>query len=195
MRIALLELDGSLFFGTADGLRARLEGLEASVDTVILDLHQIKEIDVTAARILFEVADHWGLGGKHLVFSEWSSGDPRRHLIERAGTLSVGRRLNFTDTTDLALEQAEDRLLARLAPVGECGQMLTLADTMLGRGPRPRRAGAAGCRDAGSCSSRATSSCSGRAIRATVSTSACRATSACASPAASAAWRRSRPAW
>ena len=133
-RIALLELEGSLFFGTADGLRSRLEKLEGAVDTAILDLHQITEIDVTAARILFETAEHWSQAGKQLVFAEWAAGDARRRLIEAAGSTSARKALFFSDDTDLALEQAEDRLLDRLKPDGEARQTLTLADTMLGRG-------------------------------------------------------------
>lgn len=62
-RIAVLELEGSLFFGTADALRLRLEALGAEVNTAILDLHQVKEVDATAARILFETAEDWARAG------------------------------------------------------------------------------------------------------------------------------------
>lgn len=133
-RIALLELQGALFFGTADGLRTRLEGIETSVDTAILDLQQVTEIDVTAARILVEIAQHWQQGGRTLVFAEWPAGDARRMLVETAGPPQARKALLFADTTDRALEQAEDRLLASMGPDGgEAGRALTLADTMLGR--------------------------------------------------------------
>lgn len=132
-RIALLELQGSLFFGTADGLRARLERLETAVETAILDLHQVTEVDVTAARILFETAEHWHRAGRTLVFSEWPAGDARRALIEVAGPLSARQALTFTDHTDQALEQAEERLLSRIMPMRWTGRVLSLADTQLGR--------------------------------------------------------------
>lgn len=133
-RIAVLELEGSLFFGTADGLRARLEALEASVDTAILDLHQVMEIDVTAARILFETAQYWARAGRQLVFAEWGADDARRRVIEAMGTPSERSALRFVDNTDLALEHAEDRLLDRLARQGHSTRTLTLAETMIGRG-------------------------------------------------------------
>lgn len=133
-RITLLELEGPLFFGTADGLRTRLDSLEAQADTVILDLHRVTEIDVTAARILFETAEHWGRMGKHLVFSESPAGDARRVLIQSAGASPGTHAPRFLDNTDLALEQAEERLLASPEPANDVGQALTLADTMLGRG-------------------------------------------------------------
>lgn len=132
-RIALLELEGSLFFGTADGLRAHLDALEDVADTVILDLHQVTEIDVTAARILFETAQHWTRNGRQLVFAEWGAGDARRRVIEVVGTAAERSMLLFVDTTDLALERAEDRLLDRLKRSGDSNGILSLAQTMLGR--------------------------------------------------------------
>lgn len=133
-RVAVLELEGSLFFGTADGLRARLEALETSVDTAILDLHQVMEIDVTAARILFETAQYWARIGRRLVFAEWGADDARRRVIEAMGTPSERSALLFADDTDQALEHAEDRLLERLARQGNSSRTLTLAETMIGRG-------------------------------------------------------------
>ncbi|WP_162247053.1 SLC26A/SulP transporter family protein [Rhizobacter sp. Root404] len=133
-RITLLDLEGPLFFGTADGLRARLDLLEDRADTVILDLHRVTDIDVTAARILFETAEHWERRGRHLVFSEAPAGDPRRLLIEAAGSAPHAPSRRFVDHTDLALEQAEERLLASLEPTNAGGRILTLAETMLGRG-------------------------------------------------------------
>lgn len=132
-RIALLELEGSVFFGTADGLRTRLQRLEATVDTAILDLRQVDQIDVTAARILFETAEDWEQAGRRLVFTEWSPSDPRRRLVEVAGAPSSRFALRFFDHTDLALEEAEDRLLQQLRLDSEPGRTLTLAETMLGR--------------------------------------------------------------
>jgi SulP family sulfate permease len=130
-RITLLELEGPLFFGTADGLRARLEQLQESADTVILDLHRVPEIDITAARILSETAEHWARLGRHLVFAEWRAAD------EAFGPGAVAGALRFVATTDLALEEAEERLLAALEATNPTHERLTLADTMLGRGLDP----------------------------------------------------------
>ncbi|HWH80990.1 MAG TPA: SulP family inorganic anion transporter [Burkholderiaceae bacterium] len=129
--IALLELEGPLFFGTADGLRAKLESLEESVHTVILDLNQVGEIDVTGARILFETARHWEHEGRRLVFAEWGERDARRRMVEAVGT--SGARLNFADTADLALEQAEDALLDRIRHRHDTTRVLAVGETMLGR--------------------------------------------------------------
>lgn len=133
-RIAVLQLQGALFFGTADALRARLQALERQAETVVLDLHQIAEIDVTAARILVETAEDLARHGRHLVLAEWPPGDLRRQVLEGAAGEARGLLL-FADDTDAALEAAEDRLLADLAPGphGAGPVTLDLADTLLGR--------------------------------------------------------------
>lgn len=133
-RIVVLELEGSLFFGTADGLRVRLQNLAEEADEAILDLHQVNEIDVTAARILFETAEDWSRRGKRLVFAEWQAQDNRRGVVEAVATDANPACLHFADHTDLALEQAEDRLLAQLNPETLTHEALNLADTMIGRG-------------------------------------------------------------
>lgn len=131
--ITLLELEGPLFFGTADGLRARLESLEAKVRTVILDLNQVGEIDVTGARILFETARHWAHDDRRLIFAEWGVHDPRRRMIEAIGTAAERARLRFSETADLALEQAEDALLERLELRLDFAKLLPIGETMIGR--------------------------------------------------------------
>jgi SulP family sulfate permease len=133
-RIALLELEGPLFFGTADALRARLQALCSHADVAILDLHQVREVDLTAARILFETADDWQQLGKRLVFAEWSVHDPRRALIESVADADGPRVLSFADSTDQALEQAEEQLIERLQIDSRAGEGLTLADTMIASG-------------------------------------------------------------
>jgi len=133
-RIALLELEGALFFGTADALRGRLRSLAPQVDTAILDLHQVREVDVTAARILHETAEDWAQMGKTLVLAECGADDPRRELIESVAGRSGAAVLHFEDNIDLALEHAEEALLERLHVERGAGEALTLADTMIARG-------------------------------------------------------------
>jgi SulP family sulfate permease len=134
-RIAVLELQGALFFGTADALRARLQALSTEVDTAIVDLHQVGEVDVTAARILCETAADWERLGKPLVFAEWLEHDPRRGLVESmAREAGVQGALHFEAHADRALEHAEERLLQGLQLERGSGAALALADTLIARG-------------------------------------------------------------
>jgi len=133
-RIAVLELQGALFFGTADALRTRLQALAETVDSAILDLHQVAEIDATGARILLETGEDWALRGKQLVAAEWLEDDPRRRTIMAMATPGSRPGLVFAPDTDLALEAAEDRLLARPGAQAASEHVLTLGETLLGRG-------------------------------------------------------------
>lgn len=130
----LLEIEGMLFFGTADALRDRLQQLAPRADTVILDLRQVREIDVTPARILQEVAEDWDQIGKPLVFAEWPANDPRREVLAAVAEQPKGNGLRFVDHVDLALEQAEERLLQRLRVDRAAGARLGLGETTRARG-------------------------------------------------------------
>ena len=136
-RHVLLELEGALFFGTADALRGRLQQLAPRADTVILDLRQVSEIDVTAARILHEMAEDWAQMGKPLVFAEWPAHDTRRHVLEAVATDPDAALLRFEDHADRALELAEEALLQRLQVDRPPGVQLDLADTTIARGLSP----------------------------------------------------------
>lgn len=133
-RIAVLELEGPLFFGTADALRAHLRTLARDVDIVVVDLRQVREIDVTGARILFETAEDWSAGGKRLILAEWPASDPRRRTLEAVAGTQAGAVMRFEDHADAALERAEDELLERLQQAGAGSQAVALAETALARG-------------------------------------------------------------
>ena len=133
-RIAVLELEGALFFGTADALRQRLGAIANTVDTAILDLHQVSEIDATGARILLETGEDWAQHGKHLVAAEWAADDPRRRVLMAMATPSGAPGLAFALDCDTALEQAEQRLLDKRRMRLDDTHSLSLQQTQLGRG-------------------------------------------------------------
>lgn len=133
-RIVVLELEGSLFFGTADALQHRLELLPTAVDSVIVDLRQVQDIDVTAARILVEAAAEWNAAGRYLVFAEWSAEDSRRQLLQAVTSDDSPHALHFANDVDLGLEEAEERLIERLGLRGRLDETLALSATLLFQG-------------------------------------------------------------
>lgn len=132
--IALLELDGPLFFGTADVVANRLEELAKVSDQIIVDFRRVGEVDATGARILMQAADAVSARGKHLMLASLA---PRAERLRVIREMDLHHRLADTDvfsSADLALEHAEDRLLGRLLHEGDDGQVLELAHTMMGQG-------------------------------------------------------------
>jgi sulfate permease, SulP family len=133
-RIALLELQGALFFGTVDTVRARLDELPQMVDTVVLDLFLVGEIDATGARILLEVGEDWARQGRHLVIAEWAEDDPRRRIVDAIARSAGLPPLVFVSDVDQALEAAEDRVLAATSMSIVAHEAIELGGTLLAQG-------------------------------------------------------------
>jgi sulfate permease, SulP family len=132
--IVLLELQGALFFGTADAVRASLDHLAPDVETVVLDLYLVGEIDATGARILLELAEDWAQQGRHIVAAEWGQDDARRRVVDAIARSAGLRSLDFSRDVDQALEAAEDRLLRGQAIQGAAHEAIELEQTLLARG-------------------------------------------------------------
>jgi SulP family sulfate permease len=88
-RAAIVELQGSLFFGTADQLYRALEPDLKTRDFLILDLRRIQTVDVTAAHLLEQIKDMLAERHGFLIFSQI----PRQPAFgaRPAGILRPGR--------------------------------------------------------------------------------------------------------
>ncbi len=82
--ILAIELQGALFFGSADRLAAEIAAqVREPTRTVIVDLRRITEIDSTGARILLEINSELNRAGKWLVLSAAHPGDAIGQQLER----------------------------------------------------------------------------------------------------------------
>ncbi|HET9821001.1 MAG TPA: SulP family inorganic anion transporter [Burkholderiaceae bacterium] len=133
-RIAVLELDGPLFFGTADAVATRLEGLARESEQIVVDFRRVSDIDATGARILMQAAESVRRHGKHLLLASLALGDERTRVIREMDVHGHLSDADFFANADQALEQAEDRLLEQGFEHVEEGTELTLAQTMFGQG-------------------------------------------------------------
>jgi anti-anti-sigma factor len=111
--IVLVELEGAVFFGTAEQLVDHVEAeLARSTSAVILDFRRVSEVDVTGARILIQLGERVSKRGAQLALS--SLAGPAligRTLIDMGVVEALGVERTFPDR-DQALEWAEDRLIA-----------------------------------------------------------------------------------
>jgi SulP family sulfate permease len=127
--ILILELEGPLFFGTAEELAGRVDAARrAGVSHVVLDLKRVNEIDSTGARILLQIHQRLVKEGRQLLVSHADRSPRVAGFLADMGVLTAltGQRV-FHDT-DRALEWAEDRLIA-----SELDGMLTRDDYALDR--------------------------------------------------------------
>lgn len=133
-RIALVELDGALFFGTAEKADERIEHEARNADFIVLDFQRVSEVDASGARVLLQAADHVVHAGKHLLLAGLSERDARTRGIRDMDVHGRLQDAQFFADVDAALEHAEDRLLATLAPADAGSGPLTLDRTLLGAG-------------------------------------------------------------
>ena len=111
-RIAVLELEGPIFFGTAENLALRLEDLLlGNTSYVLLDLKRVNEIDSTGARIILAAHDKLTKRGKALLISGLVAHPEVASTFKDMGvTTALGAGKQFEDI-DGAIEWAEEHLI------------------------------------------------------------------------------------
>jgi sulfate permease, SulP family len=111
-QILVLELEGPVFFGTAENLALYLESAwRDDVSYVVIDLKRVNEIDSTGAKVLLQAHDRLTREGKHLLLSSFpGSGSLADFLKDMGVTAALTRNRLFPDI-DRAIEWAEDHLI------------------------------------------------------------------------------------
>jgi SulP family sulfate permease len=114
-RAAIIELQGSLFFGTADQLYRSLEPELKTRDFLILDMRRIQTVDVTAAHLLEQVKDMMVERKGFLIFSQLPpnlpSGRDLQQYFDQVGLIHEGSAVRVFPALDDALEWVEDRII------------------------------------------------------------------------------------
>jgi SulP family sulfate permease len=111
-QISVVELQGPLFFGSAEHLAEKIDNLLTNSPTYfILDMKRVNEIDSTGANIILRIKKRVESANKHFLLSNMHENPVLWDFLE---AMNVTPRLNghhiFPDT-DAALEWAEDHLL------------------------------------------------------------------------------------
>ncbi|MGZ8273273.1 MAG: SLC26A/SulP transporter family protein [Burkholderiaceae bacterium] len=133
-RIVVVELDGALFFGTAEEADEAIEKLIHEADHIIIDFERVSEVDASGARVMLVAADHVKRAGKGLLLAGLSAKDGRTRTIRDMDVHGLLDDSMFFQDADLALEYAEDRLLKSLLPAGSATAALSLDETLMGSG-------------------------------------------------------------
>lgn len=132
--IAIIEVDGPLFFGTADSIAEEIDRVAKSSRLLILDLSHVSDIDPTGARTLMQASRSLVKRQKTLLISGVNP------LFERffdvMGLNSIVPPGHWYRDLDQALEAAENNLLTQLG--GHSGHaQLSLGQTALADGLQP----------------------------------------------------------
>lgn len=112
-QIRILELEGAIFFGTADRLQSDVEALPADTRYLILDFRMVSEIDASGARALLTIGQMAARRNLRVLLSHLREGGGHGRYLKSLGiATAIGSEYWFVDL-DRALEWAEDRLLDR----------------------------------------------------------------------------------
>jgi SulP family sulfate permease len=118
-RAAIIELQGSLFFGTTDQLYRSLEPELKTRDFLILDMRRIQTVDVTAAHLLEQVKDMLAERHGFLIFSAipptLPSGRDMQQYFDQVGLIRADSPVRAFPELDDALEWVEDRIIHEAA--------------------------------------------------------------------------------
>jgi SulP family sulfate permease len=111
----ILELQGSLFFGTKDQLYTALEPELTTRTYIVLDMQRVQSVDVTAVHLLSQIRDSLTERGAYLIFSNLT-----RTLPNGRNIAELFHQMELTTTTahvkvfpvlDDAVEWIEDEIL------------------------------------------------------------------------------------
>jgi len=135
-QICLVEVQGSLFFGSTDRLLRRIDELAEDVSYVILDLRRVHEADQAACRLLIELFEWLAARDRRLLLAHVLPEGPfaslHAVLSERYGDLD---EIVFAHR-DIALEWCENHLIADAAS-GHDLTKFSLADLKIFAGLSP----------------------------------------------------------
>lgn len=136
-RTVIFELQGSLFFGTADQLYTALEPELKKRTYVVLDMRRVQSVDVTAAHMLENIARILYERGGYLIFShlplQVPTGQDMQAYFDQVGLAREDRRVQTFGHRDEALEWVEDRILGEESLTREAEKPLDLHEIELFR--------------------------------------------------------------
>jgi MFS superfamily sulfate permease-like transporter len=130
--IAVFELAGAIFFGSADALVRHVEKDAEGATEIILGLHAVEEIDASGLRVLLQFVSRMEREGRQVRFGNMTAHHRSWPRLLNTGIRQEEIQRHFFPSTDMAHEAAEDRLLERMRAGADAS--VPVASTDLFRG-------------------------------------------------------------
>ncbi|MDO9145822.1 MAG: SulP family inorganic anion transporter [Rhodoferax sp.] len=135
-RVVLIELEGALFFGSAERLGIAASALAPDCRCLVLDLSQVSMIDASGAMLLQQLSAQLEHRGVSLLLAGVSADNDRGKRLRNFGcfraSLPGGGRADWWPDADRAIEAAEQMLLSA-AGIDASQTVVPLADASLMR--------------------------------------------------------------
>jgi len=110
-QILVLELEGALFFGSAERLAQEAQALPPDVRWLVLDLRGVGMVDATGAMVLQRLSLSLADGGVQLLLAGATAGNRHGLRLRAMGCFRAQPRDDWFPDVDRAVESAERRLL------------------------------------------------------------------------------------
>lgn len=137
----IFELQGSLFFGTADQLYTMLEPELKVRQYVILDMRRVQSVDMTAAHMLEQIKDILAERKGYLLLSQipksLPSGKDMKQYFAHIGLVREGNPVLVFNELDEAVEWVEDRIISQASIQRPEEALLEFHEIELFKGRKP----------------------------------------------------------
>ncbi|MSP00317.1 MAG: cyclic nucleotide-binding domain-containing protein [Acetobacteraceae bacterium] len=111
-RIAVVEIEGAIFFGSVDTIARKIEAERADgADYVVLDTRRITSVDLSGARRLVQICNRLWQEGVHLSLAYVRPGMAVWDYLKELALLDRLRKSHVFPSLDAALEAVETALL------------------------------------------------------------------------------------
>lgn len=110
-QIALVELDGPLFFGSGDFLKEEIDALPEKIRHIILDFRQVGTIDASGAGAVQRIAHRLHKRNARLTVASLSPHSSQGRMIRESSLHNALPESHWFESADQALEVAEDKLI------------------------------------------------------------------------------------
>lgn len=131
-KLAVLELQGVLFFGNANDIRLEIDSLPEAVETVILDFYDVTDIDLSGSLALSQACAALRTRRRQVLFSSLRNPHVEHAIRKMASATEVVGDL------DAALERFEDEILRRIPDAAGSRLAMKLGDSDFGRQLKPK---------------------------------------------------------
>jgi SulP family sulfate permease len=135
--LLVVELEGAVFFGTADRCGKELEQLAGGRKHLIVDMSRVSEVDTTGAFVLMQTFARLRENGTRVALAEVRPGGRRGRVLSLAGVARIVPEQAWFADLDAALEHAENRILERRWPEPRDADELPLEQMELCAGMSP----------------------------------------------------------
>jgi len=135
--ISVFELEGPLFFGTAESLTEDVESRSAASRFIVLDFRRVNALDATGTRLLQQLARRTTGRAATLIFAGIAPRSMAARMVDAMKHTNEFAHVHRFVDADRALEWTEDQLLQTHSPHAIAPTELALQDTELCQGFTP----------------------------------------------------------